>query len=204
MKNNGIFYIAGIAVLALYIWTVVLGNDPLQPSIASKILRFHVLANSDTVCDQSVKEDVRDAVGTYLQPLLEEAESLDETKQIVARNLGAIIKTAKTTLETQGYDYDVTARITKIDFPEKTYGSYTFPKGEYEALQIVIGEGNGQNWWCVLYPNMCFKGSVFEVVEEEAEEALREVLNPWEYADVFDSGKVEFRFKFLEYFKERG
>lgn len=203
MKNNGIFYIAGIAVIALYIWTVVLGNDPLQPSIASKILRFHVLANSDTKCDQAVKAEVRDAVGTYLQPLLEEAESLDETKQIVARNLKEIIKTAEETLKNAGYHYDVTARIAKIDFPEKTYGSYTFPKGEYEALQIVIGEGKGQNWWCVLYPNMCFKGSVFEVVEEEAEESLREVLNPWEYADVFDSGKVEFRFKFLEYFMER-
>lgn len=204
MKNNGIFYIAGIAVIALYIWTVVLGNDPLQPSIASKILRFHVLANSDTTCDQAVKEDVRDAVGTYLQPLLEDAESLEETKQIIARNLGAIVETAKATLEAQGYDYYVTARIARIDFPKKTYGSYTFPKGEYEALQIVIGEGEGQNWWCVLYPNMCFKGSVFEVVEEEAEASLKEVLNPWEYADVFDSGKVEFRFKFLEYFRERG
>lgn len=204
MKNNGIFYIAGIAVLALYIWTVVLGNDLLQPSIASKILRFHVLANSDAACDQWVKEEVRDAVGTYLQPLLEEAESLDETKQIVARNLNDVIKIARTTLENEGYDYEVTARIARIDFPEKTYGSYTFPKGEYEALQIVIGEGEGQNWWCVLYPNMCFKGSVFEVVEEEAEASLKEVLNPWEYADVFDSGKVEFRFKFLEYFRERG
>ncbi|MBR2046789.1 MAG: stage II sporulation protein R, partial [Agathobacter sp.] len=74
---------------------------------------------------------------------------------------------------------------------------------EYEALQIVIGEGKGQNWWCVLYPNMCFKGSVFEVIEEEAEVALREVLSPWEYADVFESGEVEFHFKFLEYFRER-
>ena len=71
MKNKGLFYVAGAAVMVLYIWTVVLGNDPLQPSIASKILRFHVLANSDAVCDQSVKETVRDAVGTYLQPLLE-------------------------------------------------------------------------------------------------------------------------------------
>lgn len=204
MKNNGIFYLAGFAVIAIYIWTVVLGNDPLQPSIASKILRFHVLANSDAACDQAVKEEVRDAVGIYLQPLLEDAESLEETKQIVARNLGAVIETAKATLQAHGYDYDVTARIARVDFPEKSYGSYTFPKGEYEALQIVIGEGKGQNWWCVLYPNMCFKGSVFEVIEDEAEESLREVLSPWEYADVFDSEKVEFRFKFLEYFTKRG
>ena len=65
----------------------------------------------------------------------------------------------------------------------------------------MIGEGEGQNWWCVLYPNMCFRGSVFEVIEKDAEEALREVLSPWEYADVFDSGKVQIRFKFLEFFQ---
>lgn len=204
MKKNIVCYGMGIVVILFYIWTVVLGNDPLQPSIASKILRFHVLANSDDVYDQQVKEEVRDAVGTYLQPLLEESQSLEETKQIIMEHMDVVIAVAKRTLLLHGYDYDVSAKISDVNFPEKSYGAYTFPKGEYEALQIVIGEGKGQNWWCVLYPNMCFKGSVFEVIEEEASESLKEVLSPWEYADVFDSGKVEFRFKILEYFKERG
>jgi stage II sporulation protein R len=132
---------------------------------------------------------------------LEEAEDLEETKQIVDENMDDIIAVAERTLQENGYDYSVSARITRTDFPEKSYGMYTFPAGEYEALQIVLGEGEGQNWWCVLYPNMCFRGSVFEVVEEEAGEALREVLSPWEYADVFDSGKVQLRFKFLEFFR---
>lgn len=200
MKNY-IFYIIAGAIAFLYIWTTVLGNDLLQPSIASKILRFHVLANSDSVEDQAVKEAVRDAVGTYLQPLLEDAEDLEDTKQIIGNNIRAIEEVSKETLKANGFDYEVTARITRTDFPEKSYGAYTFPEGEYEALQIVIGEGEGQNWWCVLYPNMCFRGSVFEVVEEEAGEALREVLSPWEYADVFDSGEVKVRFKFLEFFQ---
>lgn len=193
---------AGCMVIFLYVWTVVLGNDIFQPSIASKILRFHVLANSDSEADQSVKKEVRDAVGTYLQPLLKESDSLEETKEIVHANMDEIIAISQETLQKHGYDYNVSAKITKTNFPKKTYGSYTFPKGTYEALQIVIGEGQGQNWWCVLYPNMCFQGSVFEVVEEEAKESLKEVLNTWEYADVFDSGKVELRFKFLEYFTE--
>lgn len=196
-----IFYIMGGAIVLLYIWTTVLESDFLQQSIASKILRFHVIANSDNKDDQAVKEEVRDAVGTYLQPLLEEADSLEETKQIVGRNMQEVIRISKKTLAEHGYDYEVTAQITTTDFPEKTYGSYTFPKGEYEALQIVIGEGTGQNWWCVLYPNMCFRGSVYEVVEEEADQSLREVLNSWEYAKVFDSGKVNVRFKFLELLK---
>jgi len=200
MKNYIFYIIAGVIVF-FYIWTTVLENDFLQPSIASKILRFHVLANSDSAEDQAVKEKVRDAVGVYLQPLLGEAEDLEETKQIVEKNIGEIIEVSQNTLKENGYDYAVTARITCADFPEKSYGSYTFPKGEYEALQIVIGEGEGQNWWCVLYPNMCFRGSVFEVIEEEAGKALREVLSPWEYADVFDSGEVQVRFKFLEFFQ---
>ena len=185
-------------IFALYIWTVVLGNDPLQPSIASKILRFHVLANSDSAEDQEVKEKVRDTVGIYLQPLLQDAENLTETKQIVQEHLTEVISLSEQTLQESGYDYIVQAQITETDFPEKTYGNYTFPKGRYEALQITIGEGDGKNWWCVLYPNMCFKGTVFEVIEEDAQEALREVLDPWEYADVFDSRNTELHFKFFE------
>ena len=200
MKKIVFYSFTGMVVL-LYIWTMVLGHDLLQPSIASKILRFHVLANSDSAEDQAVKEKVRDAVGIYLQPLLTDAENLEETKQIVGEHMEHIVMVAEDTLQENGYDYSVSARITNADFPEKTYGAYTFPKGEYEALQIVIGEGAGQNWWCVLYPNMCFRGSVFEVIEEEAGEALREVLSPWEYADVFDSGEVQLRFKFLEFFR---
>lgn len=199
MRKMITYVFAGV-IASLYIWTTVLGNDLLQPSIASKILRFHVLANSDSNADQEVKEKVRDAVGVYLQPLLQDSESLEETKQIVTENMQQIITVAENTLQENGYTYPVCARITNTSFPEKSYGAYTFPKGEYEALQIVIGEGEGQNWWCVLYPNMCFRGSVFEVVEEEAGEALREVLSPWEYADVFESGKVQLRFKFLEFF----
>lgn len=197
--KNFMFYIIIGAIIFLYIWTTILGNDLLQPSIASKILRFHVIANSDSECDQAVKAEVRDAVGVYLQPLLEDAESLEETKQIVGQNIREVEEISQKTLQENGYNYPVTARITTTDFPEKTYGSYTFPKGEYEALQIIIGEGEGKNWWCVLYPNMCFRGSVFEVVEEEAGQALREVLSPWEYADVFDSGNVKMRFKCLEF-----
>ncbi len=201
MKKIGL-YLSGSIVFVMYIWITVLGNDPLQPMIASKILRFHVLANSDNAEDQAVKIKVRDAVGTYLHPLLKSSNDLDETKEIVNNHMEEIIGVAEETLAEYGYDYEVLASVTQADFPEKTYGAYTFPKGEYEALQIIIGEGKGQNWWCVLYPNMCFKGSVYEVIEEDAKVALKEVLSPWEYADVFDGGKVELRWKILEYFKD--
>lgn len=175
--------------------------ESLQASIASKILRFHVLANSDSEADQALKLKVRDEVGGYLQPLLEGAEGLDETKEIVNAHLAEVVATAENTIQKNGYSYKVEASIKKVEFPEKTYGEYSFPAGEYEALQVEIGMGEGQNWWCVLYPNMCFKGTVYEVIEEDAEEALREVLSPSEYAHVFDSGNVQIRCKLLEYFK---
>ncbi len=200
-KIYGTYAVGGI-ILSLYFWMIVLGNDPLQPAIASKILRFHVLANSDTIEDQTIKRKVRDAVGSYLQPYLEKSENLTQTKEIVNAHMEEIIVIAQDTMADYGYDYGVTASIIQTDFPEKTYGEYTFPKGKYEALQIQIGEAKGQNWWCVLYPNMCFKGSVYEVVEEEAKQELKEVLSPFEYADVFASGKVKLRLKCLEYFRK--
>ena len=176
-------------------------EDPLQPEIAEKILRFHVLANSDGSADQEIKEKVRDAIGTYMEPVLKDAGNLSETRCIVEENLENIEEVARETLAENGVSYDVSASLEHTEFPEKTYGSYTFPAGEYEALRVVLGEGEGHNWWCVLYPNMCFRGSVYEVVDEEAEQALREVLTPEEYADVFDSGEFEVQLKFLEYFR---
>lgn len=176
-------------------------TDPLQPEIAEKILRFHILANSDSEQDQQVKKKVRDAVGQYIGPMLESSKNLSETKRIVRNHMDEIVEVAESTLLKNGYRYGASAKLAKVTFPVKSYGEYTFPEGEYEALQVTLGEGKGHNWWCVLYPNMCFQGSVYEVVEEDAKEALREVLTPEEYEDVFRHGKFQIRFKFLEYFR---
>ena len=111
------------------------------------------------------------------------------------------MEVATETLEENGYYYGVRARLANVEFPVKSYGAYTFPAGEYEALQVTLGEGEGHNWWCVLYPNMCFRGSVYEVPSDEAKHALREVLTPEEYEDIFRHGKYQIRFKFLEYFR---
>lgn len=176
-------------------------TDPLQPGIADKILRFHVLANSDSKEDQEVKKKVRDAVGAMMEPRLAESRNLEETEAIVQRSMENIVEVATETLEENGYHYGASARLANVKFPVKSYGAYTFPAGEYEALQVTLGEGEGHNWWCVLYPNMCFRGSVYEVPSDEAKHALREVLTPEEYEDIFRHGKYQIRFKFLEYFR---
>ncbi|MEE0595513.1 MAG: stage II sporulation protein R [Agathobacter sp.] len=176
-------------------------TDPLQPGIADKILRFHVLANSDSKEDQEVKKKVRDAVGAMMEPKLAGSTNLEETEAIVQRSMANIVEVATETLEENGYYYGASARLANVEFPVKSYGAYTFPAGEYEALQVTLGEGEGHNWWCVLYPNMCFRGSVYEVPSDEAKHALREVLTPEEYEDIFRHGKYQIRFKFLEYFR---
>lgn len=176
-------------------------EDPLQPEIAEKILRFHVLANSDSEQDQNVKKKVRDAVGQLMGPKLAGSQDLAETEMIVQQSMDEIVEVATETLEANGYDYGASARLAQVEFPVKSYGEYTFPEGEYEALQVTLGAGSGHNWWCVLYPNMCFRGSVYEVTTDDAKKALREVLTPEEYADVFRHGKFQIRFKFLEYFR---
>ena len=119
-----------------------------------------MLANSDSEADQNVKKQVRDAVGAYIEPYLLECENIEETRATVNDHMDEIIAVSKETLAANGFTYGASAELTHTDFPEKTYGDYTFPEGNYEALEITLGDGAGHNWWCVLYPNMCFRGSV--------------------------------------------
>lgn len=169
-----------------------------QRHIAEKILRFHVRANSDSAKDQELKLKVRDAVGAYMNRELAEMESLEECTKIAKKRLPDIIGIAKKTIEIEGYAYPVSANVESVEFPEKTYGEYTFPKGRYQALNVVIGEGRGHNWWCVMYPNMCFHGAVYEAPDKEAGESLQRVLSEDEYDAVLKSRKYRVRFKFIE------
>ena len=94
------------------------------------------------------------------------------------------------------------ASLTVTDFPEKTYGDYTFPAGKYEALEVVIGDGGGHNWWCVMYPNLCFFNSVYEVVDDEAKASLQRALTPEEYKSLMENKNYEVKFALLEKVKE--
>ena len=197
-------YIAGMTVVTavLFLGGIKIRQQSLQQGIAEKILRFHVLAASDTKEDQELKLKVRDAVGVYMEEELADALNKSESEELVRLHLGEIEAVAEQTIKEAGYDYPVTASLAYVEFPEKTYGEYVFPAGTYEALEVVIGEGKGHNWWCVMYPNLCFSGSVYEVVDEEAEERLREVLSTEEYEAVFSSGNVKVEWKSLAFFKE--
>ena len=174
-------------------------QQQMQVNIAEKILRFHVRANSDSSSDQALKLKVRDALGGYMQTKLTAAADLDECKIIVEKNLPQIIHTAEQVIRQEGYDYPVSAGIETETFPERTYGAYTFPAGDYQALHVEIGSGQGHNWWCVMYPDMCFQGAVYGVENGEAGQALQQVLSEDEYDAVLKSRRFRIRFKYLDF-----
>lgn len=173
----------------------------LQRQLAEKVIRFHVLANSDEKADQELKLSVRDAIGSFMQKNMGNMESKEACEGFIAEKMPEIEQVAEAVIEEAGYSYSVQAELTECEFPVKNYGNYTFPAGTYDALKVTIGEGEGQNWWCVMYPNMCFENSMYEVVDEKSEEALRKVLDEEEYQAVLNSGNYQIRFRLLEFFK---
>lgn len=203
-KGKVVWYIlVGMNLILLLLLGLQYGrNLRMQEDIAGKVLRFHVLANSDSREDQALKLAVRDAVGAEMAEVLAGAGDREACEKIINANLNRIKATAERVVEEWGLDYEVEAALEEVDFPVKTYGDYTFPAGKYEALRVVIGEGEGHNWWCVMYPNMCFSGSVYEVVDGEAEGKLREVLDEEEYETVLSSGDYEVRLKCLDFLRE--
>ncbi len=170
--------------------------------IAEKIVRFHIRANSDAPADQALKLKVRDAVGDYMRPALSGVGGIEEGRRAIRRNLAGIKARAEEVIREEGYGYDVSASLAVTDFPEKTYGEYTFPAGRYEALEVVIGRGEGHNWWCVMYPNLCFFNSTYGVVGKEAERSLERVLSQDEYESLMEHKDYKIRSAFLEFLEE--
>ncbi len=164
-----------------------------QQGLSEEVLRFHVLANSDSEEDQALKLCVRDAILSYMRENLPEGCTETETEAWVQNHLKELIDCARKTLETEDSHYQVRAEITQSYFPDKYYGDLWFPKGYYQALRIIIGEGKGHNWWCVLYPNLCITEASSVVVSEEGKEELEHILTEEEYETVTISTKFEIK-----------
>lgn len=162
-------------------------EQEIQQGIAGEIFRLHVIANSDTQKDQELKLEVKNQVVDFLEETVGETHSAEETKEAVLTHLAQIEEEARDTVEEKDYDYPVQAVVEKTYFPEKTYGDCTFPAGEYEALVIRIGDAKGKNWWCVLYPSLCFLDDTYAVVTEEKKEELQKVLTREEFLEVMQS-----------------
>ena len=183
-----------VGVLIAILITGLLVNakkNEMQGELARQVFRFHVLANSDSEEDQALKMKVKEEIITYMKQELPESDSVETTKKWARENLSQIEEVAERIIAEEGYEYSVKAEVTTCDFPDKSYGDITFPAGEYEALRIEIGQAKGQNWWCVLYPNLCFIDAVHAVVPEEGKEDLKEVLEE----DTYEMVTTRTRFK---------
>lgn len=156
----------------------------LQTHLAQEVLRFHVLANSDSDEDQKLKLQVRDAVLEYMEKNMPEEKTAEATKDWVRGHIDVIEDVSRSVIMEEGADYAVSAAVTTCWFPDKSYGDVTFPAGNYEALRIEIGEAEGHNWWCVLYPGLCFMDTVNAVVPDEGKEQLKNILTEEEYSRI--------------------
>lgn len=196
-----IFIVSIIIGLAYAYITSKPNNDisTIQQGISHKIIRFHVIANSDSNADQALKLKVKEAVVNYTAELLCNSKSISETEDLLSSHTNDIISIANNVISENDYDYPVTAEITDTYFPTKSYGSYTFPPGTYRAFQIKIGEAKGKNWWCVLYPPLCFIDISHGTVNPESEELLKETLTTDEFQAVSDEYTVKYRFKYLTF-----
>ena len=125
-------------------------------STPDQLIRFHVLANSDSEQDQALKRAVRDAILKEVSPRLAVSKSLDESRQILKQVRSDMEDIGRSVVKAWGMDYTVQTKYGHFSFPTKSYGSLVLPAGDYEALRVVIGEGKGSNWWCVLFPPLCF------------------------------------------------
>ena len=122
----------------------------------NQLIRFHVLANSDSEQDQALKRAVRDAILRKVSPKLAVSRSLDESRQIIKQVRPEMEEVGRSVVTSWGKDYTVQTEYGNFSFPTKSYGTLVLPAGDYEALRVVIGEGQGSNWWCVLFPPLCF------------------------------------------------
>lgn len=182
-------------------------TQEVQQELAEEVFRFHVLANSDSKEDQEVKLLVRDRVLSYMKESMEEdtdvpegcayEPSAESTKKWACEHLEEIEGLADEVLREQGFGYQSEAEVTTCYFPEKRYGDITFPCGEYEALRIKLGRASGHNWWCVLYPNLCFISQTCAYVSEEGKEELKDVLEDEEYELVTAPSEFKVRWFFF-------
>ncbi|MEG6615072.1 stage II sporulation protein R [Peptococcaceae bacterium 1198_IL3148] len=163
----------------------------LQQEYAQELIRFHVIANSDSIEDQTLKLHVRDVVVNDMKQQFATASTKEEARIITEQNLDHIKHLAEQQIQKEGKDYQVAVMLGDYQFPKKTYGDLTLPAGNYEAVRVVIGAGKGQNWWCVLFPPLCFVDGVQNYPEGEKPKGVK----------VFEKNDIEFRMRSLELFK---
>lgn len=173
-----------------------------QESLAEAVVRFHVLGNSDSEEDQALKMQVKESVIAYLEKELRSVKTRQEAEELLQQNLRRIQQVAARTVEAAGSDQTVTVSLADSDFPTKRYGSVMLPAGTYRALRIELGDARGANWWCMLFPALCFVDEEAESLPEETEEQMDEALTE-EDSELIHQDEagpfLRFKFKLIEW-----
>lgn len=173
--------------------------------LQKSVFRLHVIANSDSDEDQNLKYIVRDNLIQYMNSICTNCSSKEETIEVVSNHISDFTDIANQTIKDNGFSYTANVELGNFEFPTKTYADISFPSGYYDALKVKLGSSSGQNWWCVLYPSLCFIDVTSGFVPEESKEDLKENLNDEEYKIISntDDSAINFKFKLIEFFTEK-
>lgn len=208
LKNTNIKMIIILSFL-LFIYTTLCAISYAQnisTDISNSVFRLHVIANSDNKADQDLKYLVRDNLIDYMNNICSNCPSKQEAINLVEQNIETFKQIASNTIYEQGYSYSVNVSVGNFEFPTKNYGDISLPAGYYDALKVEIGESKGQNWWCVMFPPLCFVDISSGVVPEESKELMKDNLSEEEFALISDKNneEIQFKFKLLELFNNAG
>lgn len=169
--------------------------------VKDSLIRFHVIANSDSDEDQQLKLKVKNKVIEYLYPYLSESKSLDDSRHIIKDNMDEVKTLTQEVIKEEGYNYDVNLQLSRENFPDKSYGNIVLPQGNYEAFRIIIGKGKGRNWWCVMFPPLCFVDESKNIVDtKKLDENIANIEGKTEENKKDNDKQVIFKFKVVEVF----
>lgn len=184
------------ALFTIYIlFSLVSYSNAVTADISNSVFRLHVIANSNSEEDQNLKYKVRDAIIEYMNSISKGVSSKEEAIKIAEENKENFYNIAKKVINDNGFNYNVNINIGNFSFPTKSYGDISLPAGFYDALKVEIGEASGKNWWCVMFPSLCFVDVSEGIVPDESKEDLQSNLQEEEY-NLISSDNLEFQVKF--------
>jgi len=180
-------------------------SDEFNKNLSEDIIRLHVIANSDSAEDQAIKMSVRDIVLKYMKENLKLNSNVNDAKDILNKDMDKINSIAREEVKKWGKNYPVKSMLGNFPFPTKTYGDIALPAGNYQALRIVIGTGEGANWWCVLFPPLCFVDATHGKVSDDVKVKLKNCLSEDEYEVITSTNSddipVKVKFKVMDIVK---
>ena len=199
------FIILLIILISLYIFINAYSYvNQVSYDLQKSVLRLHVIANSDSEEDQNLKYLVRDNLIQYMNSLCSSSSSKAEVIECASKHLTDFKNIANQTIAENGFSYNADVDLGNFEFPTKTYADISFPSGNYDAIKVKLGDAKGQNWWCVLYPALCFIDVTSGFVPDESKMELKENLTTEEYNLISDNTNpsINFKFKLIEFFTQ--